>query len=51
MLFDKYVNALPQAAEAVRALGAEESLEIRTQLAAGVVTNLTITLDAGGNKE
>lgn len=44
MLFDKYVKDLPQAAEAIRALGAEEVLEIKNLLASGVTTNLTVTL-------
>lgn len=44
MLFDKYVKDLPQAAEAVRVLGAEEVLEIKNLIASGATTNLTVTL-------
>jgi TolA-binding protein len=46
MLFDKYVNGLPQANEAIAALGAEEVLEIKTMIASGVSTNLTVILEA-----
>ncbi len=45
MLFDKYVNTLPQARQAKQALGAEETLEISQMIAAGVKTNLTITIE------
>jgi len=46
MLFDKYVNTLPQADDAKTALGAEEVLEINTLIAQGIQTNLTVTIDA-----
>jgi tetratricopeptide (TPR) repeat protein len=45
MLFDKYVNTLPQADEARRALGAEEVLEINQMITAGIQTNLTVNID------
>lgn len=51
MLFDKYVNSLPQAAEAVRVLGAEEALEIKQMIAAGVQTNITVTVQAEENEQ
>jgi len=47
MLFDKYVNHLPQARQAQAALGAAETLEISEMLVAGVKTNLTITVQQG----
>ncbi len=46
MLFDPYVNTLPQAETARAALGAEEVMEINRMLAAGNQTNITVTLDA-----
>jgi len=48
MLFDKYVNQLPQAEEAKTALGAAEVLEITTLLLQGTQTNWVVTLDAEG---
>ncbi len=45
MLFDKQVNTLPQASQAKQALGAEETLEISQMIAAGVKTNLTVTIE------
>lgn len=44
MLFDKYVNHLPQVEQAKAALGAAETLEIAEMIATGVKTNLTITV-------
>lgn len=46
MLFDPYVNRLPQAEQAEAALGAEEAIEIRTRVAQGTRTNLTVILPA-----
>ncbi len=46
MLFDKYVNHLPQAVEAKNALGADEVLEINTLLTQGTQTNITVVLEA-----
>ncbi len=46
MLFDKYVNTLPQAEEARTALGPEEVLEISQMIVGGIQTNLTVRLDA-----
>jgi TolA-binding protein len=50
MLFDPYVNKLPQAATARQLLGSEEAETIRMMLDAGVRTNVTITIEgkAGG---
>jgi len=45
MLFDKYVNTLPQALVARESLGTEEVLEIAELLASGVKTNLTVTVE------
>jgi len=45
MLFDKYVNTLPQANDAKQALGAEETLEISQMIAAGVQTNIAVTIE------
>jgi TolA-binding protein len=50
MLFDKYVNGLPQAQEAIRALGAEEALEIRRMIESGATTNITVTLETEGGE-
>jgi len=44
MLFDKMVNTLPQAEQAKQALGAEEALEISQMIAAGVQTNIAVTI-------
>jgi len=46
MLFDKYVNHLPQANDARTALGPEEVLEIIQLMAAGTQPPVTVTLDA-----
>lgn len=46
MLFDKYVNALPQADSAKKALGAAEVLEINTYISEGGKTNISVTIDA-----
>jgi len=46
MLFDKYVNRLPQAEDARTVLGAEEVLEISQMIADGLQTNLTVSIDA-----
>jgi TolA-binding protein len=51
MLFDKYVNTLPQAAEAKTALGAEEVAEIAGLMASGVKTNITVTVAAKEGEE
>ncbi|MCF7817154.1 MAG: tetratricopeptide repeat protein, partial [Kiritimatiellales bacterium] len=45
MLFDPYVNTLPQAAEARDVLGAAEVSEIGTLVAAGTVTNIAIAVE------
>jgi outer membrane protein assembly factor BamD (BamD/ComL family) len=45
MLFDPYVNQLPQADEARTALGMDEVMEINQMLAAGSQTNITVTID------
>ncbi len=45
MLFDKYVRDLPEADLAKETLGAEETSEIFVMIAAGVQTNLTITVE------
>jgi TolA-binding protein len=50
MLFDKYVNTLPQADEARVALGAPEVLEIEQMIATGGTTNITVSLDAEGTE-
>jgi hypothetical protein len=46
MLFDSYINQLPQAEVAKTALGSEEVIEINTLLAQGVETNMTVTIEA-----
>lgn len=48
MLFDKYVNKLPQAEFARKELGAEEVQEITDMIAAGTQTNLTVKMDGEG---
>ena len=50
MLFDKYVNTLPQADEARAVLGASEVLEIQQMIEAGTTTNITVTVEAGDLK-
>ncbi len=45
MLFDPYVNKLPQAEEARKALGSEEVSTIELMLDSGVHTNITVTID------
>ena len=46
MLFDKYVNKLPQANVAREVLGAEVVREISTMIVEGVQTNITVKLTA-----
>lgn len=46
MLYDKYVNTLPQADVAREALGSAEVREISEKVAAGVETNLTVTIES-----
>lgn len=46
MLYDKYVNTLPQAEQARQVLGAAEVLEITQKIEAGVQTNLTVEVEA-----
>jgi tetratricopeptide (TPR) repeat protein len=46
MLYDKYVNKLPQADVARKALGPAEVSEIVGKIAAGVQTNLTVTIQS-----
>lgn len=46
MLFDKYVNSLPQAEEAAKAVSAEERAEIKGWIDAGIKTNITVQVDA-----
>ncbi len=45
LLFDKYVNKLPQADVARRELGPDEVLEITQMLVAGTQTNLTVKIE------
>ena len=45
MLFNKYVNDLPQCQVAKDALGVEQTREIFELIASGAVTNFTVTLD------
>ena len=44
-MFDKYVNTLPQADVARKALGAAEVAEIEAKIATGVQTNITIEVE------
>jgi hypothetical protein len=46
MLYDKYVNKLPMAETARKAVGPEEVIEITQKIAAGMQTNLTVTIDS-----
>jgi tetratricopeptide (TPR) repeat protein len=48
MLFDKYVNKLPQARTARDALGVAEVQEIEQMIAGGLSTNITVTLKEEG---
>ena len=48
MLFDKYINTLPQAEQARAALGPEMTLEIHSMIAQGLHTNVTIRISAEG---
>lgn len=48
MLFDKYVNQLPQAEQARAALGSDVAGEIAQMLIDGIETNLTVTISAEG---
>ena len=50
MLFDKYVNSLPQADVARAELGEPEVLEIEQMILAGTTTNITVTVEAGDLK-
>ena len=50
MLYDKYVNTLPQTDEARTALGAAEVLVIQQKIAAGVQTNLVVTVELEESK-
>lgn len=50
MLFDPYVNKLPQAEKARKALGPEEVSTIQLMLDSGVHTNITVTLDGETDK-
>jgi TolA-binding protein len=47
MLFDRYVNQLPQADVARMALGAAEVAEIEAFIAAGGTTNITVAVEPG----
>jgi tetratricopeptide (TPR) repeat protein len=44
MLFDRYVNSLPQAEEARKVLGAVEVAEIKRKVEGGAVTNIVVTV-------
>ncbi len=46
MLFDRYINSLPQADVARKALGAAEAAEIETWLEGGGVTNITVSVES-----
>ncbi|MEE9368236.1 MAG: tetratricopeptide repeat protein [Pontiella sp.] len=46
MLFDPYVNSLPQAVRAREVLGATEVAEIQAMIDAGTTTNISITVEA-----
>lgn len=48
MLYDKYVNTLPQADIAKKVLGTDEVMEISQKIAAGVQTNFTVDVETGG---
>jgi TolA-binding protein len=50
MIFDRYVNKLPQADVARNALGPDEVLEIIGLMTAGTQTNITVTLDEEAGK-
>lgn len=45
MLFDKYINELPQAETARKALGEEEVLEIQQWISQGLQTNISVTVE------
>ena len=45
MLYDRFVNTLPQADQAREALGAAEAQKIDMKVAEGAKTNLTVTID------
>lgn len=47
MLIDTFVNDLPQAEVARKALGASEVAEIETLIASGVKTNIVVEVDTG----
>lgn len=46
MLYDKYVNRLPQIQVAKNTLGAAEVQEIAEKMAAGMYTNLTVSIES-----
>ncbi|WP_372794079.1 tetratricopeptide repeat protein [Pontiella sp.] len=46
LLFDKYVNTLPQADVAINVLGPDEVNEIKTLIEQGMQTNLTVTVES-----
>jgi tetratricopeptide (TPR) repeat protein len=50
MLFNEYVNHLPQCQVAKDALGPDQAREIGEMISSGVVTNFTITLDVEEGK-
>lgn len=51
MLFDKFVNQLPQAVQAKEVLGASEVAEIAELVASGIQTNLTVVPVAEENAQ
>jgi TolA-binding protein len=48
MLFDRYVNHLPQVEEAKAVLGEAEVLEIKTFIEQGIHSNVVVTVDSDG---
>jgi TolA-binding protein/thioredoxin-like negative regulator of GroEL len=50
MLFDPYVNTLPQAEDARQALGTAEVAEITAYIETGGVTNITISVEVPGEE-
>lgn len=44
MLFDKYVNQLPQALDAKQRVGPQQTRDIAEMISSGVITNFTVTL-------
>lgn len=51
MLFDRYVNTLPQADEAREALGAVEVADIQALIEAGTSSNITVNIEFDEPKE